>query len=165
MTGGVAVRLSNGGLMLVDWNDVSRVMQHRWYARRPQVRNHTTYAGTTMHIAGRWCTVLAHRWLIDAPLGMRVDHINGNGLDNRRANLRLVTQSQNLQNRRGARSGTRSGIRGVSWSSNGWWAVHAHVNGMHYRAGRFQSLEEAERAAKELRARVMTHSAENRRGR
>ncbi len=54
-----------------------------------------------------------HRLVIDAPTESFVDHINGNGLDNRRCNLRLCTQAENSANQRSTRTGS-SKYRGVS---------------------------------------------------
>jgi hypothetical protein len=55
-----------------------------------------------------------------APKGMSIDHINHNTLDNRKANLRIVTHQQNNTNRNGAYSTSKTGIRGVSiHQSNG----------------------------------------------
>jgi hypothetical protein len=53
-----------------------------------------------------------HRVVMDAPKGMDVDHINGNGLDNRKENLRICTRSQNCMNQR-LKSHSVSGYKGV----------------------------------------------------
>lgn len=110
---------------------------------------------------GKGKMVTMHRWLMDAPDGVEVDHINGNTLDNRRSeNLRLVTHSENNQNRRGARRGSKSGVRGVSWNeAKQKWNARVTVNGKVYRLGaNFTNLAEAERVVVEARRRLMTHS-------
>lgn len=58
-----------------------------------------------------------HRHILDAPQGMTVDHINGDKLDNRRANLRLATNRQNSWNM-GVRSDSKSGHKGVFWNES-----------------------------------------------
>lgn len=64
-----------------------------------------------------------HRIIMNAPAGAVIDHINGNALDNRRKNLRICTQRQNLWNGRAHRDGS-SKYRGVCWNrSNSKWRV------------------------------------------
>ena len=55
-----------------------------------------------------------HRLVMDAPKGMVIDHINGNGLDNRKENLRICTHSENAMNQR-LKSHSVSGYKGVQY--------------------------------------------------
>ena len=73
------------------------VLDHRGYAVRKNSKGKATWM---------------HRLIINAPNGMQVDHINGDTLDNRRANLRLVTSQQNRMNQR-LRSDNKTGYKGV----------------------------------------------------
>jgi hypothetical protein len=78
---------------------------------------------------------------IDFKKGKVVDHINGNPLDNRRCNLRLVTHRQNCQNRHHQRT---SKYPGVSWDTqNKRWIVAIQVNGKVKHLGRFENENEA----------------------
>lgn len=71
-----------------------------------------------------------------------VDHINGNGLDNRKVNLRLSSRAQNLANTRG-QSGT-SPFKGVSYcKKTGRWKAQITVKGVNRNLGRFLTQEEA----------------------
>lgn len=88
-----------------------------------------------------------------------VDHINGDTLDNRRANLRVVTPAQNAQNQ-GSRGGS-SRHRGVTWDrSRGKWLAHAQLNGRKVTLGRFADEDEAGAVAAEWRQRHMAYSTE-----
>ena len=60
----------------------------------------------------------ANRMILNAPEGLQVDHINGNGLDNRRCNLRLVTNAQNAMNRNKYEKNLSSKYKGVSWEKS-----------------------------------------------
>jgi hypothetical protein len=72
-----------------------------------------------------------HRVLMNAQRGQLVDHINGNRLDNRRANLRLVTRSQNQWNRRPNAKGS-SPYKGVCWHRKGWMSrIRVHERRLH----------------------------------
>ena len=90
---------------------------------------------------------------------MVVDHINGNPLDNRRANLRIVAQRENAQNI----DRQRPGMRGVSLHKpTGKWHVQVYSGGTRHYGGLFVALDDAQRAARDLRAKVLTHHNEER---
>lgn len=104
-------------------------------------------------------TMLLHRWITNAPVGMVVDHINHDGLINTDDNLRIVTGAQNGQNRKGAQKNSTTGIRGVWWDrdSNKWVGV-VEINNKKTRVGFFDDISEAEQAVKEYRMNHMPYS-------
>lgn len=88
-------------------------------------------------------TLYLHREVIGAPVGLEVDHINRNPLDNRRENLRLCTPSQNHANT-GHLTGGSSQYRGVCWDAGyGAWMAYIKVNGRFKGLGRFQDERKA----------------------
>lgn len=102
-----------------------------------------------------------HREIAASPKLPAVDHINGDTLDNRRANLRPVTASQNQQNRLGACRNSTTGRRGVFWRADrGKYQVRLRVDHKNVSIGYFASLDEADEAAKDARRVHMTHSVE-----
>ncbi len=87
-----------------------------------------------------------HRVILKAPGGLDVDHINGDGLDNRRINLRVCTRSQNLANQ-GTQARNLSGCKGVSWDKRtGRWITFISVNSKNHNLGRFDDLQTARAA-------------------
>lgn len=98
------------------------------------------YVGTTIENK----IVRLHHFVIGSPLNnLEVDHINGNKLDNRRENLRLVTKSQNQMNR-GLSSNNTSGTKGVCWDKNNKkWEVRITYNCITKHLGRFTSKSDA----------------------
>lgn len=96
--------------------------------------------------SSRTTTVRLHRLIMDCPKGLVVDHINGDSLDNRRANLRLATQAQNLYNRK-KKKNTSSQFIGVSFNkSHRYWCSQIKVNGKTIWLGSFDSEIDAARA-------------------
>lgn len=76
--------------------------------------------------------------------GLRVDHINGDGLDNRRANLRIVPDQINQINRKRLNRNNASGYRGVSYMrSTGKWRANITVDYRQVHLGSFVTAEEA----------------------
>lgn len=96
-----------------------------------------------------------HRVILErmiAPLklekGQEVDHIDGNGLNNQRSNLRRATPSQNGANK-GKKSNNTSGYKGVYYHPlSGLWAARVQFNKKVYSAGYFKTPEEAHEAYK-----------------
>lgn len=91
------VELTQGLVALYDEEDADLICAHKWHAK---TRKNTSYAATNVKIDGRYRWRTMHRLLLQPPVGMVIDHINGNGLDNRRCNLRVCTQAENMRNRR-----------------------------------------------------------------
>jgi len=130
---------NNKGYALVDDEDYERAMQYRWS------RQGGEYAHGMVGEKGRRKLMQMHRWLIGAPKGMDVDHINMNKLDNRKRNLRVCTRSQNKRNV-GVRVDNNSGYKGVGWSkqNKGWMARIVH-KGKTFYLGTHNTPEEAAR--------------------
>jgi HNH endonuclease len=124
----------------------------------PIVKNLTLYRGVNGYVyfstwengASRPRTL--HGLLMQAPKGMHVDHVNGDPLDNRRANLRVVTPSINQVNRKSLNRNNTSGVRGVAMLGEKWRA-QIMVNGKAHHLGMFESLDDAvdARRAAEIR--------------
>jgi HNH endonuclease len=92
---------------------------------------------------GKFTQLFLHRVILNAPPGMEVDHVNGDQLDNRRCNLRLVTHAQNQQNRKQQRNNS-SGFRGISWYPRyRKWQVLIWDNRHRIHLGYFTKLEDA----------------------
>lgn len=105
--------------------------------------------------------VFTHRELLGEPEGLEVDHINGNRLDNRRSNLRVVTFGQQMQNKK---PWAESGHRNVHKLSNGSWRVVVVLNGVKHYGGIFarDDIQAAIASAAKLRGELFTHANEER---
>ena len=83
-----------------------------------------------------------HRYLLNAPQGKQVDHINRNPLDNRKNNLRIVTHSENQLNKSLLKT-NNSGVKGIRIRKNGKWQARIMLNKKSISIGHFNTLEEA----------------------
>jgi hypothetical protein len=103
--------------------------------------------------------IYLHRFLTNAPKLLVVDHINHDTLDNTRPNLRLLTDAENRQNRKGASALSNCGIRGVSFDRrvNKWYA-RVCVNSKVRNLGYFDNIEDARIAAIEGRKKYMKYA-------
>lgn len=117
----VSVPLANNrGFVLIDAEDYELVSKHRWHIL---IAKHTSYANAKTKIDNKWTTVQMHRLIMSAPKDKQVDHRDGNGLNNRKENLRLCTNHQNSMNKKKHRKWS-SKYRGVHWhkKSKKWYA-------------------------------------------
>lgn len=130
------VKLSNGMEALVSDEDYERVAQYRWHAM--PVNRGRVYAIHTVNDGQHTRSVYLHRFIMDAPDGMMVDHRNGNGLDNQRDNLRIVTRSQNLHNRKPVPGRYRGVVK-----HNGRWLARISVGNKKRHLGTFATPEQA----------------------
>lgn len=137
------VALTQGRVAIVDAADAHLVSGDNWQACIHPTNN---YAGRSQWAGDRYVKIKMHRVLMDAPDGLQVDHIDGDGLNNRRCNLRLVTNMQNCWNQRVAVNNT-SGYRGVSFHTRrACWQANIRVNGKLKHLGRFETSKDASAA-------------------
>ncbi len=127
--------------MLCDEADMPLLESYAWRAE--------PYGRTVRARCGQ---LYAHRLLCTSE--HEVDHKNGDGLDNRRENLRPATKAQNQHNKTKYRTNT-SGYKGVSWlKSEHKWQANIKVDGRQKKLGRFDTAEAAHlayaEAAREL---------------
>lgn len=127
------IPLTQGKIAIVDDEDYEFLSQWRWqytggYARR------TVYHGRDENGKRIRDVVWMHRLIANPPDGMVVDHINGNEMDNRRDNLRVCTNKDNLRNQKRNKD---YGYKGVTKHSNHTWLVRLVYNKETIRIGVF----------------------------
>ena len=137
------VPLTRGLTAIIDADDIDRVSGDNWQA---SLHGANCYAGRSQWTGAGYIKIKMHRVILGAPDGLFVDHIDGNGLNNSRGNLRLATNAQNCWNQRLA-SNNKTGKRGVFFNArrNCWQASIRHNGKLHW-LGRHSSLEKASEA-------------------
>lgn len=119
------IPLTQNKFALVDIKDFDYLNQFKWCTHK---QRNTYYAVRSIKKNGKKALLLMHREILKPPKGMCTDHINGDGLDNRRGNLRICSNSQNLMNR-GKQKNNASGFKGVWWQKiERKWQAQIQVN-------------------------------------
>jgi HNH endonuclease/AP2 domain len=138
------ITLTKGFIAVIDVADVPLVEGFNWTAL---VRPHAVYAYRRLTVSGRsGPCVLLHRAILGIEDDRQGDHIDCDGLNNRRSNLRIATRSENQRNQRRSRANT-SGIKGVTWDTGAqkWRAQIKSDIGNRY-LGVFPNIEDAAKA-------------------
>ncbi len=138
------IPLTQNKFALVSDEDFEYLSQYKWAAffngRKWYAVRHSSRR------LGRRRTIYMHRVITNVSNDLEVDHINGDGLDNRRENLRIATRWQNAANRGTDKTNT-SGFKGVWWDSHAKkWAATVHIKNERIYLGLFNSAEDAARA-------------------
>jgi hypothetical protein len=132
------ITLTQGKVTVVDDEDYDRLMRYKWHTYR---QRETYYVGRGVWINSRVVRMRMHRFIMGViPQGMQVDHIDGDGLNNQKANLRIVTNRQNGQNRHVKKT---SKYPGVSRFKKKQWQTQIMVNGERIRLGIFKEESDA----------------------
>ena len=137
----------------VDDEDYEYFSKFKWYPIKYKTSK-TFYANRHIKFLGKTLNFKMHREVMLLKIGDNeiVDHINGNGLDNRKENLRLSNRSLNSVNRKLLRNTNKSGYCGVSrvkGLKKNKWTAHITKNNKNIYLGLFKSKKEAARAYNE----------------
>ena len=141
--------------VLIDLDDVDKIKNFTW-----RIHNKLFYI-STFEKGNRQNRklYLLHRYIMNCPDDLVVDHINHNTLDNRKCNLRICQQVKNMQNRLTL---SQYGSRNVTWHKRDKkWQVSLKINGKNIYFGQFDNYNEAKKVAKEARIKYFTHSIES----
>ena len=123
------------GKIIIDKEDFDKIRIYQWHIEnsRPSIQ----YAQASIPKG----TIRLHKLII--PSDFQIDHINHNGLDNRKCNLRICTNAENNRNKRFERN-PRSGYTGIRYNSKtGSYYVRIMVNKKEISLGAYKSIEEA----------------------
>jgi hypothetical protein len=144
------IPLTRGKYAIVDPEDYERLNKVKWHTGG---KEGIFYARQTKGINGKQVTTLMHREVVSVPNDMVVDHINHNGLDNRKANLRPATVAQNTWNRYTKKDSNR--FRGANWDpTTKKWLARLTLNGSRITIGYFDNEIEAAKAYDEAAKRL-----------
>jgi hypothetical protein len=129
--------------VLIDEDDFERVNSMKWHIRKCGKGEHLYAAHSNSKPPH---SIFLHKFILNAPYDIEVDHKNCNTLDNRKENLRMCSHAENLRNRRININNT-SGYKGVSFCKNHKrWEAQISVNGQKKRIGYFCTPEKAYKA-------------------
>ena len=155
------IELTKGYVAIVSDEDYENLSQFKWYASKSINSSRNTHYACRKRRKdempeGTWkknLHVAMHREIMKPPPNKDIDHIDGNGLNNQRSNLRIVNKTQNMQNAR-RRLTNKSGCRGVSYdrttsNKNKKWRAWIQVNGRFIGLGRYAEIEDAIKARKQ----------------
>ena len=145
------IPLTRGLFATVDDDDYDALMKQKW---RAVASNHTFYAlGSTSRKDSpeyRQHALFMHRVVNKTPEGFYTDHINGDGLDNRKCNLRTCSPQENNRNRR-AKKGSKSKFKGIVWRPKiKRWEAKAVIDKKYYYLGSFVNEIDAANAYNEF---------------
>lgn len=140
------IPLTHDNIAVVDTEDYNYLNQWKWHADKG---GNSLYACRNQNLGKingkfKYKKFRMHRLILDPPKKLFVDHINGNGLDNRRSNLRLCNMRQNCQNQKNRKRKKSSKYPGVYWDkSNNKWVAGIRLKGKRTFLGYFEDEHEA----------------------
>lgn len=136
MKGKVFIPLTQNQVTVIDLEDYELVRKYKWSAAKYK---NSFYAVNSTYISKtKKCNIKLHRLIMNFPKNMMIDHIDGNGLNNCKSNLRVCTAQQNTWNLK------RINLdRSLYLFPNNKWQVKIRINGKMTHLGMFSTKEEA----------------------
>lgn len=146
----IAVPVGHGVVALIDDTDAPLIAGYCWCVCNGYARG-SVYVSRAAdwrpdRYRYKYRRVYMHRLLLNADSDMEVDHINGDRLDNRRANLRVCTRASNSRNAVGKANRRYSRFKGVTWKKGWKWIAQITVNYQRIYLGGYDSEEKAAQA-------------------
>lgn len=136
---------------VIDLCDFEIVSQYNWFAWYSKGNDQYYVRGFNYSKYGNKQFYM-HRIIMNPPKDKLIDHINHDSLNNKRSNLRIVTPSQNHQNRKPGVQLGQSKERNVVWDKfTNSWKVYFKYNKQRYNVGRYKTIEEAIKARDEFK--------------
>ena len=132
------ISLTKGQFTKVDDDDFEYLNKQKWYARKSRK---TYYACRSVHQGNHCRNEEMHRVIMKTPKGMQVDHIDHDGLNNQKSNLRNCTANENRMNK-----SSRGKTKYIGVEKIVYFQVRVTVNQRRIYVGRFKTEEEAARA-------------------
>lgn len=120
---------------IIDLEDVDKILKYKWHIKKS---SNTNYCITNQN--GH--NIFLHRLILSYDGNMDIDHINHNGLDNRKSNLRIISHSHNLLNQ-------HNNSNGVKTLPSGRFSAYIMLNGKTIYLGTFDTFQEAKRVRTE----------------
>jgi hypothetical protein len=141
------IQLTQGQVAIVDDDMYDYLNQWKWYANKLKGKY---YAVRNLRLNKKYAgALLMHRVIMNPIKGLVVDHVNGLTLDNRKENLRICTQADNMKNQK-LSTNNKTGFRGVSWHKNKKvFESRIHSNNIRYHLGIYNNSIDAARAYNE----------------
>lgn len=145
----IEIKLTQGKVAII--NDIdSDLANFKWYALKKGKYNTRFYAVRHDYSSGKDKLIYIHRIILERMIGRKlendedVDHVNHNGLNNTRDNLRLSTHAENVHNQSIYQKPKSSKYKGVCWNKQAKsWQAYIKTDGKHIHLGYFDSEEEA----------------------
>lgn len=138
------IKLTKSQIAIVDDKDFELVNKYKWHNRGGII----PYVCRSIYVKGKNPkSEYLHRMLMKPKKGYFVDHINGDTFDNRRRNLRLLSNAENCRNRTRLNKNNRSGFRGVcKWKNSNNWCSQITYNKKVIYLGSFKDKVDAAKA-------------------
>jgi hypothetical protein len=136
------VTLSQGKVAIIDTEYAEEVGNYNW-------AYHAAGYAIAHNRLNNNKQFLLHRLIMKPPIEKQIDHINSNGLDCRKCNMRLCNHSQNKMNE-GLRSSNTSGFKGVSWNkARQKWTSQIKINYKNIHIGYYDEIKDAGQSYRE----------------
>lgn len=133
------IKLTKNKYALVDDEDYNRINKYKWYTLKTKT-NYYAMRDNRNSKRTKGFVIGMHREIINCPKNKEVDHIDHNGLNNQKSNLRICTEKQNHYNCRLQKTNNTSGYKGVSWNKDhNKWRVRINKNNKEILIGRYDN--------------------------